>query len=87
MQKYMMATKAEHLTGDISRDVPDLCRVNSETSTHYIGSWIEGYGFVNVKFPKETTRELTEEEIERYDGKTLQIGSMRFPLKIRNEVA
>jgi hypothetical protein len=73
--RYMMATKAIHKTGDISSDDPDLCVVNSEDEEYYIGSWVTGFGFINVKFPKETTRELTEEEKDRYNGMLFQIGN------------
>ena len=75
VDKYMMATRAFHLLGDISRDEEDLCHVSEETPTHWIGSWVEGYGFVKVKFPKETTRDLTDEEIEKYNAKVLQVAS------------
>ena len=64
--KYMMATVAHHLLGEISSDTPDICRVSEETETHYIGSWVTGLGFIYVHFPKETTRDLTQEEIEHY---------------------
>lgn len=68
MQKvrYMMATKATHNLGDISRDEPELCYIFEDSETDYIGRWATGFGFVNVKFPKETTRELTEHEMEEY---------------------
>lgn len=71
--KYMMATKAIHKMGDISRDEPDLCHIYRETETDYIGSWVTGFGFFDVKFPKETTRELTQEEIEKYNKISIQI--------------
>lgn len=62
--KYMMATKAFHKMGDISRDTEDLCRVYSEDMGGYRGSWVTGLGFFDVFFPKSTTRELTQEEIK-----------------------
>ena len=67
--RFMMATKA--MSGgiqpiDISRDEPDLCQVWSEAGDNYIGAWETGFGFVNVRFPKATTRPLTDEEITRY---------------------
>ena len=74
--KYMMATKAIHMLGDISSNVPDLCIVDEETETDFIGNWVTGLGFINVKFPKETTRELTKEEIERYNGMKLGMYSL-----------
>lgn len=72
-QRYMMATKANHKLGDISSDEPDLCLVKDEDADNYIGSWVTGFGFFNVKFPKETTRELTPEEITYYNSKQIQI--------------
>lgn len=73
INKYMMATTAIHKLGDISSSVPDLCHVKYESETDYYGSWVEGFGFFNVRFPKETTRELTEEEIAKYDKMCLYI--------------
>jgi hypothetical protein len=64
----MMATKAIHQTGDISRDTPYICVIHSEDDNNYIGNWVSGYGFIDVKFPKDTTKELTSEEIEKYHG-------------------
>lgn len=73
----MMVTKAIHKLGDISRNVPDLCFIHKEDEKNYIGNWVTGFGFVNVKFPKETTRLLTEVEIEKYDKMGIRINSMR----------
>lgn len=64
--RYMMATTAIHQLGDISSDAPDICRVVREEGDDYIGSWVTGFGFFNVKFPKATTRELNEDEREKY---------------------
>jgi len=76
MNKYMMATKAIHQTGDISSDIPDLCFVRSDDGeNYYIGEWIFGIGFLDVKFPKNTTRELNDNEIEEYHGTPYFIGS------------
>ena len=83
MTKYMMATKAIHKLGDISRDKEDICRVDRETEKDYIGSWVTGYGFMEVRFPKETTRELTPAETIKYNSFTCQIGSRpRYKLNI-----
>lgn len=82
MNKYMMATKAMHKLGDISSDVPDLCYIQDEDEKNYIGSWVFGLGFCEVKFPKETTRDLTEVEIKRYNGSAVQIGS-NDPIKLK----
>ena len=84
--KYMMATKAEHgFAGDISREEPDLCQISAETDDFYIGSWIEGFGFIDVKFPKATTRELTEAEKEHYNGMHIGIpGSWSYQIKMQS---
>jgi len=80
--KYMMATKALHLLGDISRETPDLCHVHSETDRYYVGSWVTGFGFFDVLFSKETTRELTAEEIAYWNTRAVQIGSQP-PMKLK----
>ena len=82
MSRYMMATKAIHLLGDISRDEPDLCTINKEDDDNYIGMWVTGFGFFDVKFPKETTRELTPEETKKYNGTYVQI-SDQMPMKLK----
>lgn len=68
----MMATKAIHKLGNVSSDVPDLCVIHSEDVDNYIGNWVSGFG--DVKFPKNTTRELTSEEVEKYHGNLYFIG-------------
>jgi hypothetical protein len=72
---HMMATKALHKLGDISRDEPDLCWVNKETKYHFIGHWETGFGMINVKFPKETTRELTKDEVGKYNKMHIAINN------------
>ncbi len=73
ISKYMMATTAIHKLGDISSDEPDLCHIYHEDDENYYGMWVTGMGFFDVKFPKETTRELTVEEIEKYNKTCVQI--------------
>lgn len=72
--RYMIATRALHKLGDISRDEPDLCWIDGEDDEAYIGAWVTGFGYVNVRFPKATTRELTDAEREHYDGRQLAMG-------------
>ena len=79
---YKMATKAIHAAGDISRDEPDLCVVHSETIAHYIGNWIFGFGFVDVKFPRNTTRDLNQKEMDQWNGQCYSLGSMIYHLEI-----
>ena len=66
---YKMATKAIHQLGDISREKPDLCIIFQEDKHNYIGNWVTGFGLVNVKFPKETTRNLTPKEIAYWNSR------------------
>jgi hypothetical protein len=80
--RYMMATQAIHLVGDISRDVPSLAIVYGETERDWIGEWATGMGFVNVRFPKETTRELTDAEKAFYRTKLIEFGGMTRPILI-----
>ena len=72
--RYMMATQAHHRLGDISRVEPDLCIIQSEDAENYIGNWVEGLGFIDVRFPKVTTRELTTDEIQHFHGRTITMG-------------
>ncbi len=78
----MIATTAIHKLGDISREDGDLCRVTKETETDYLGMWVTGFGFFDVKFPKETTRDLTPEEVEKYNKKYVQLSSC-MPQKLK----
>lgn len=64
LPRYMMGTKAISKAGDISRDEPDYCYVTEQDEDGYRGQWVEGYGFINVLFPFDTTRECTQEELD-----------------------
>ena len=68
-----IATTAIHKLGTLSRKDGDLCRVTKESDTDYYGMWVTGMGFFNVRFPKETTRELTKEEIEKWNSTYIQL--------------
>jgi hypothetical protein len=69
----MMATTAIHKLGDISRDEPDLAYITGEDGDDWIGNWVTGYGYIHVRFPKSSTRELTAAERGLYDEKTLTL--------------
>ncbi len=72
--KTMMATKAwatinggEH---DIRSDYFDYCQVFYQDEENYYGHWITGHTDLQnrkVRFPKETTREMTPEESEKLE--------------------
>jgi len=71
MNKIMMLkanSPAIHKLGNIGRNIDDKIRIHSEDDTHYIGSFEEGYGFINVKFNKSDCRQLTLEERENLNG-------------------
>lgn len=81
--RYMMATRAETGRGtDISRDEPSLAIIYGEEGCCFVGEWATGLGFVNVHFPKDTTRELTDDEKALYRGKAIEVGGMVRPIVI-----
>ncbi len=80
--KYLMGTKAYHQLGDISRGQYDLFSVTGETDNYWVGMWATGFGFSRVIFPKETSRDLTKEEIEKYNETYVQINSQP-PVKLK----
>ncbi|MBT2759889.1 hypothetical protein [Paenibacillus sp. ISL-20] len=55
---------ALHLMGNIGRDEDDLISVRAEDEEYYIGTFHEGFGFMDVHFPKENVRQLTKDEID-----------------------
>lgn len=74
--RVLMGTAALGANGsaDISRDEEDYFLVHDHTEDDsnydkpmdhfWVGSWITGFGFFNVKFPKATSRPVTDEEWE-----------------------
>ena len=75
----MVATTAIHLTGDISRAEPDFCWISGEEGTDYIGSWRTGYGFIEVRFPKATTRKAGKNEKRRVKRERIGIVGFGVP--------
>ena len=82
--KVMMATKAIHELGDLSSKNPSLCEVFGECKIgrkiFFIGSWVIGFGFVNILFPAKTTRDLNKEELEKYAGE--EFGTSMLKIRI-----
>jgi len=79
MNKIMVlkgGSPALHKLGDIGRKQDDLIRVHSETDTHYIGNFEEGYGYIDVKFKKEDCRPLNEEERKELNGSWFGINGL-----------
>ncbi|GIE29991.1 hypothetical protein Ait01nite_030360 [Actinoplanes italicus] len=89
-ERYMMATIAHHKLGDLSRPEPNLASITGEDDEHWIGSWVEGGGFIGVRFPKTSTRELTPEETKEYDGRVVAVGTqlqgyvIRIPMDVED---
>lgn len=80
---YMMGTKAFAKLGDISRDEPDLCIIFGKMRGYYIGNWVTGFGFIDVKFPIATTRYPTRADKKRFNGRWFGInGTPLYQLKI-----
>ena len=77
----LIATIAYHQMGELTREEGDLCCAGKESENYYIGNWVTGFGFFNVMFPKETTRKLTDEEVEKYNNMYVQI-SDQIPVKL-----
>lgn len=72
---YMIASEAIYGDREISRP-PNLCYIEGEEGNCYKGRWVVGSPFVNVKFPKATTRKLTEQEINNYHGTPILLGGV-----------
>lgn len=52
-----------------------ICEIWYDSDKNWIGNWITGGGFVKVEFPKDTTRALTLEEIEKFENMRFRISS------------
>ena len=70
---YIMATNAAHVTGDLSSKNPDLAVVYEDRGDFWVGNWVTGFGFINVWFPKSTSRELSWIEKKWLETKEVHI--------------
>jgi hypothetical protein len=75
-----MATRAWHkLIGwRMAMPFPDLCYVKEEDRDNYFGFWVCGIGAIGVKFPKATTRDLTEAEADKLSRASFRLGDRRW---------
>lgn len=71
--RVIAGSTAYHQLGDISREWginlnerPEYVRIDRETEHYYVGAWVEGFGFFNVVYPKNSIRELSQEEQQVY---------------------
>lgn len=78
--RYLMATAATHVLGDLSRPEPSLAIVYGETATDWIGEWATGFGYINVTFPKDTSRELTDDERAHFSTQVLECAGVVRPI-------
>lgn len=77
--RYMIlkgGSPAIHKLGDISREEDELIYVKSETQNHFIGIFVEGFGFAEVEFRKSDCRPLTPSEIEKLNNREIQLGGI-----------
>ncbi|MGR6760388.1 hypothetical protein ACU1JV_00900 [Paenibacillus sp. T2-29] len=58
-------SKAIHLMGNIGREEDERIHVVAEDEDYYIGTFCEGFGFMDVHFPKDKVRLLTKEEVDK----------------------
>ena len=63
---YILATEAHHKLGDISREIEAVAYFGESDDDNYYGSWAEGFGFFNVKFPKKTSTIISEDMANAY---------------------
>lgn len=73
--RYMMAKTAFTQNGrEISRPGDSLCIIaGKDARGDYIGNWVTGFGMMGLRFPALTTRELTDDEVMRYQGTRLSV--------------
>lgn len=82
--RYMIlkgGSPAIHKLGDIGREEDDLIYVKSETSEYFIGNFVEGFGFMDVKFNKTDCRLLTPSEIEDLNNRVIRLGGIRYKMR------
>lgn len=68
---------AFHKLGDIGRPESDrieFIMVESEKSDFLVGSFVEGFGFIKVHFPREACSAPTDGEREWMAGRKIGIG-------------
>lgn len=70
---FMMATEAHHGKHNLSRTSPGLCRVYSEDDKNYYGQWVEISMFIDVRFPKASTRGLNKWERRLFSVQGLEM--------------
>src|ERR1019366_7775848 len=79
MLRFMIATMAYYQCPadgqiyEISSLNSDICLVSHEDEDNYYGNWVNGRGIPNVRFPKSSTRELSDRDKDRFNGGQISI--------------
>ncbi|SFF22772.1 hypothetical protein SAMN04487969_11944 [Paenibacillus algorifonticola] len=76
---------AIHKLGDIRREEDELIIVKSETEDHFIGNFVEGFGFMEVKYQKSDCRPLLPSEIEKLNNSRIGLGGIIYKLQVDSE--
>lgn len=76
---------AIHILGNIGRDEDDLVIIKSENEQHFIGNFVEGFGFMDVEFKKSDCRPLTSTEIEKLNNSVIQLGRIKYKMHVDSE--
>ena len=76
LTRHMMANACEYSQERFENfEEYDIFFAEREDADNYFGNCITGAGFFNVRFPKTNVRELTPEEIAKYQDLPLAINS------------
>jgi hypothetical protein len=73
-KRYAMATSWAHKIHEYERRDDDTWSLaalrgvvqHPQLGRCYIGSWVQGIGFINVLFPEDAVRPCTKPELEEY---------------------
>jgi hypothetical protein len=66
----MMSTACyyAHENGELAEFTkPDFVIITGESGDCYTGRWLTGVGFSGVRFPKDKTRAMTDDERQQYE--------------------
>lgn len=79
LSKHMMLRKngeAWHCRGDLHRDElawEPIFVYAEDGSDYWVGHYVEGFGFIDVRFLKSDCRDMTEAELQHYENAKLEI--------------
>jgi hypothetical protein len=76
---------AIHKLGNIGRSNDNYIVIHSEIDSHFIGNFVTGFGFIDVKFKKEDVRQCTNDEKEKALSKRIELGGITYPMVNKKE--